>query len=77
MLNAIDDARILTYSGEVDTDNANFILNRINNHTMYMTEEFDEMERKLETVDRRLEEVTYFLHLETLYHLKLAILSRI
>ena len=42
MLNAIDDARILTYSGEVDTDNANFILNRINNHTMYMTEEFDE-----------------------------------
>ena len=46
MLNAIDDARILTYSGEVDTDNANFILNRINNHTMYMTEEFDENGKK-------------------------------
>ena len=47
MLNAIDDSNLLTYDESVvDIDNANFILNRINNHTMYMTEEYDENGRK-------------------------------
>lgn len=41
MLNEIDEATTLTYQDGVDVNNANFILNRINNHTMYMTEEFD------------------------------------
>ena len=47
MLTAIDDANSLTYDNALDEENANFILNRINNHTMYMTEEYDDKGKRV------------------------------